>query len=344
MLLHHCLRICLCAAACSIGLESSSLTAAEPDRPLEWLTFRPDAAGAEASLQDTPADAIEPAGFTTFDVLPHDSPPATPLVSEPTALMLRPMPALDFRWEPASSGLGVKELSTGVQIPGIPFLANSPAVLSVNANLTDFDGIALGPFYRLSAGLDWQYQVSERLNWTFNLTPALATDFNNVSGDMLRIRASALAQIQDDPNLQWLFGVILTGREDIPILPAAGAVMWLDEETRLDLFFPRPRISKLIYHDPVREQWLYAGGELGGGTWAAQLPRGRKDAVSYRAYRLVFGVEFVPAGTRRPANQISGHSAYIETGLSFGRRIEFEHLPIVLRPNSTFYLGGGVRF
>lgn len=304
-------------------------------------TFAPTAHSAyEPELQDT--------GYSTLNLLPNELPPEAPTQrpAGPPAGASLLTAAFDARWEPKEDGLGVTELWVGVKKPlGMPLFGGPPPMVSFNFGMTDLRGSSLGEFFDFSIGINWIKPVNQQWTWLFSFKPGIATDFENTSSDMWRFRGNALAIYAVSPMTQWIFGVVATGRGDLPILPAVGLIWWPHEELKVDLTFPRPRITWPIACSGDREHWMYIGGELGGGTWAVGLPGGFEDELTYRTYRLAMGVEFLPAGARRPGAQpVTSDTAYVEIGLSFSREIELDQLGVTYEPDSVFYLGGGVQF
>lgn len=346
------------------GPLTGSSQAAQSDDELTWVTL--DRAGVQpVDHSETYGDSsdvgtatfntmdnrpLQDVGYSTgFDLLPQEFPPQPPASPkpepDPSVLDLIMKPAVDFRWEPKDDGFGVQEFWGGFQVPLVPaaeMFGPPPPMVAFNFGLTNLDGV--DEFYSFAVGLNWYRPVNRQWAWFFSLQPIIATDFDNTSGDMWRVKANAFAFYTVSPELQWSFGVLVTGRTDIPILPAVGVIWYPDDTTKFDITFPRPRIYKMLSGDGVREQWFYVGGELGGGTWAWELPGGFEDELTYRAYRLAFGVEFVPAGSKLPGASTSGESAYVEAGLSFGRELELERLGVTSDRDSVFYLGGGLRF
>ncbi|MBD3673920.1 MAG: hypothetical protein HUJ26_10390 [Planctomycetaceae bacterium] len=302
-------------------------------------TFAPASqANYEQDVQDT--------GYSTLDLLPNELPPQAPPqrpAGAPASLLTA---AFDARWEPKENGLGVTQLFIGVKKPlAMPLFGGPPPVVSFNFGMTDLRGSALGEFYDFSIGINWIKPVNQRWTWLFSLRPGIATDFENTSSDMWRFRGHALGIYAVSPMTQWIFGAVATGRADLPILPAVGLIWWPDENVKVDLTFPRPKISWPIATDGDREHWMYLGGELGGGTWAVGLPGGVNDTLTYRTYRIALGIEFLPAGARRPGAQpVTSDTAYVELGVSSGRELEFDELGSSFDRDSVFYLGGGVQF
>lgn len=304
-------------------------------------TFAPSAhSDSEEEIQDT--------GYSTLDLLPNELPPEVASQRPAGRPVSAPLltAAFDARWEPKDGGLGVTEIAIGVKQPvGMPMFGGPPPVVSFNFGMTDLRGSTLGEFYDFSIGLSWIKPVSQQWMWLFAFKPGIATDFENTSSDMWRFRGNALAIYSVSPMTQWIFGAVATGRGDLPILPAVGLIWWPHDQLKVDLTFPRPRITWPIATDGGREHWMYIGGELGGGTWAVGLPGGFEDELTYRTYRLAMGIEFLPAGARRPGGQpVTSDTAYVEVGLSFSREIELDQFGGSFEPDSVFYMGGGVQF
>lgn len=291
---------------------------------------------------------LQDVGYSTgFDLLPQEFPPETPVLPkpEPSILDLIMKPGADFRWEPKKHGFGVKEFWGGFQVPFVPAMkafGSPPPMIAVNAGYTDLQGI--DEFYTFSIGVNWYRPVNQQWAWYFSLQPMVATDFNNTSGNMWRVKANAFAFYTVNPELTWSFGVLVTGRNDIPVLPLIGVVWYPSETTKFDITFPRPRVYHMLSGDAQREQWFYVGGELGGGTWAYQSPGGFNDILTYRSYRFACGVEFVPAGSKLPGASVSGGRGYVEAGLAFSRNVSLDRLDVDMNKDNVFYLGGGVQF
>ena len=80
---------------------------------------------------------------------------------------------------------------------------------------------------------------------------------------------------------QFTFGAIATGREDIPVIPAAGAVWSPTPKIRCDLMMPRPRVSVLLADTGKFQHRLYIGGSMSGGTWAFRRASALDDRCSW---------------------------------------------------------------
>ena len=325
-----CLLICALSAFTPCAADGQTQQQWDPNQDFLSLAF--------------PEEELEKVGYSTIDLLPDEATAGVPPKKSgrpPGSLFST---AFDTRWEPASGGIEVQEFSGMLRVYLPPIFGPPPPSISLNGGLTRLDGISVGNLYTLSVGVNWIRPVNDRWTWMFGITPSIATDWENTSGDMWRIRGNAFAFYSPRDDLQWIFGAVVTGRSDLPALPAIGLIWWPDDQSKLELTFPRPRYSRLIGLSADQETWGYLGAELGGGTWAVELPGGVEDELTYRAWRIVLGMEFVSPGAKRPGARGSGSSGYVEAGVSLGREIEFERTPGTLSPTEAFYIGGGVRF
>lgn len=291
------------------------------------------------------SEPLEPVGYATVDLLPEEAVSGETLESFAPPRRSFVSAAFDVRWEPETGGFETREYWSQLKLTLPPVFGPPPPSLSFTVGQTELGGIGLPELYTLSLGVNWIRPVNDRWSWMFNFTPTVATDFENTSSDMWRFRGNAFAFYTPREDTQWIFGAVVTGRRDLPALPAVGLVWWPDERSKLDLTFPQPRYSRRLAESGNHEWWGYVGSNLGGGTWAVELPGGVDDELTYRAWRLVVGMESVPPGSKAPGSRgSSGISSYLEAGISLGREIEFERSPNTLTPDDVFYVGGGIRF
>jgi hypothetical protein len=118
--------------------------------------------------------------------------------------------------------------------------------------------------------------------------------------------------------LQLAGGFVYLGRQDITALPAAGFIWTPTDDVKFDIMFPKPRIGYRYSHNEERERWVYATGELGGGSWAFQRTNGQDDVATYSDYQLLLGIE-----NKTPA----ALSWQFEAGYVFSRRLEYLSTP-----------------
>lgn len=190
---------------------------------------------------------------------------------------------------------------------GFHFL-NAPAAIDLPSELYDFS-------FDTTAYLP----INDR--WTVQLTatPSLFSDLK-ASKNAFRMVGRGLVYYRWSQELQLAGGFIYLGRKDITALPAAGLIWTPNDDVKFDIMFPRPRIGYRYSHNEVRERWVYATGELGGGSWAVQRAGGNDDVATYRDYQLLLGIE-----NKAP----SAVSWQFEAGYAFSRKLEYLSSPVV---------------
>ena len=67
---------------------------------------------------------------------------------------------------------------------------------------------------------------------------------------------------------------MVTGRENIPILPAAGVIWDASPKVRWNLMLPNPRLMFLLSEREEKQNWLYLGGGFAGGVAGWGVPGG----------------------------------------------------------------------
>lgn len=196
--------------------------------------------------------------------------------------------------------------------------ASQGATANMNIHLLSGPGVvALPPrLYDFELG----YQIRNSLTDTFSYEcfamVGIYSDFEDSARDGVRFPAHAVAMFHPGPRADWVFGVDYLGRDDIKVLPVAGFV-WHDParpELRYEMVFPRPRIDLTL----SSQSRLYCSGLLGGGTWDIEFPDNSNDVMTYRDYKLAFGLEQAES---------DGDLSSWEMGWVFSRKLEFRDRP-----------------
>lgn len=261
--------------------------------------------------------------------------------AEEIAKLMRPR--LDFaaEWSPAAGDFSIASYDARVSVPTYPFFGPPPPLINAGFSLTDLDAPLAydlpDELYDVSLGAAWIRKLGDR--WTLRLTAsaAYASDGNNNSSDAWQFRGGVFGLFQQTEQWQWVVGALASGRNDLPVIPAAGAVWEPRRDLRVDLLLPRPRVSWLVYERPQRQQWLYFQGGFTGGTWAYERPSGADDVLTYREWRLVLGWESV--APKKPGQFISLDPKFgAEVGYAFGREFEFESGLPDIDPDSSVLL------
>ena len=220
--------------------------------------------------------------------------------------------------------LGIGTLEAGV-VFGVPLLRPSTPLLITPRFAVNF--------LDRPAGLDlpsevYDAEVSFRHirkfgegPWAMNVAVTLGqySDFESSDGDAFRVTGQAFAIYESSPAWTWVFGIVYLNREDLALIPAAGAIYKPNEDFKVDAILPRPRISWRLpggrFHDGAA-RWVYLGGEFGGGIWSIDRSATvGQDLLTYNDYRLLVGIE------KKGDLGVINHS--LEFGYVFGRELEF---------------------
>ena len=264
---------------------------------------------------------------------------------------LRKLMRPDFRfateWQAETNDVGISSYDAGVSIPSYPFFGPPPPFFSPGFAYTKVDSpSALGlpdDLYETQLGFAWMRRWNDRWMLRFMAGTSFATDGQNVSSDAWRFRGGAFAIYKRSSVWTWTFGAIALGRNDLPVLPAVGAIYQPNRSTRFDLIMPRPRVSFLLVDNGPRQQWGYLGAGLNGTTWGAERADGVDDQLTYGDVRLVLGWESTP--TPEPGVPFTrGRKLGAEIGYVFSRDFEWEYDESKIRLDDTFMLRGSVSF
>ncbi len=162
--------------------------------------------------------------------------------------------------------------------------------------------------------LRWPIVFSPSLTLDTGITPGLYSDFEASDSDAFRLGARVAGVWQYSPVLQIVAGIAYLDRVDVDWLPIGGIIYTPSPDVLVELLSPKAKIARRIYVMNGCEQWVYLGGEFGGGSWSIQRASGRQDVVSYYDLRIFSGFEGkLPGGT----------SWYVEAGFVFNRNLEY---------------------
>jgi hypothetical protein len=170
--------------------------------------------------------------------------------------------------------------------------------------------------YDFELGYQVRNSLSDLFSYEWSAMVGVYSDFEDSARDGVRFPSHAVGMFHPGPRMDWVFGVDYLGRDDIKILPVAGFV-WHDPlrpEVRYEMVFPRPRIDLTL----STHSRIYCRGLLGGGTWDIEFPDDGNDVVTYRDYKLLFGIE---------QSDSDGDLSGWELGWVFGRNVEFRDRP-----------------
>ena len=238
---------------------------------------------------------------------------------------MRPVIAFRSEWL-TSSDFKLSTYDLSASVPTYPFFGPPPPMIRGGFAYTDLiDADAFGlpaNLFEYTVGLSWIRPINERWMVRSMLGVALATDNMNMTSDAWQFRGGVFAVYEPDERWQWVFGAIAIGRNDLPVVPAVGVIWSPEPDRKIDLTFPKPKISMLISDDGSRQQWGHIGMGLGGGTWAFERADRTNDQLTYGDWRVVAGWESLPApleGKRFTPGRMLG----VEIGYVFSRDVEF---------------------
>ncbi len=184
-----------------------------------------------------------------------------------------------------------------------------------------------------------RFQFNNDIMVDVMLSPSWYTDFSNKGVQSFRMPWHLVTYYTIEEDWYWVTGVTDLARDDIKYLPVLGTVYAPKEgDVRLDLVFPRPKISRKFAQSQKVENgltfkgssyWLTLSGELGGGSWAISRENRAYDVVTYRDYRLVAGLE-----SRRTNGQITR----LEGGWILGRSVDYRTNIGNYNPSDTFMI------
>ncbi len=257
----------------------------------------------------------------------------------------RPPVGFQAEWI-GDSQFGLATAKVDTTLPLLMF-GTPPPLVKVGFSYTDlFAAESFGlpaNLYEYSVGLAWVRPINDRWTVRTMLGVGLATDNENNSSDGWQFRGGVFAMLKRSEQLTWTFGGVATGRDDLPVIPAVGAVWMPNPCTRVDLLFPQPRINRLIIDDGSRQQWAYFGFGINGKTWGYEQPGMIDDRLTYKDVRMVVGWEARPAASAGLPFAI-GRTTKLELGYVFSREFKFENETRVEALSDGLMLGVTTKF
>ena len=258
-------------------------------------------------------------------------------------------PRFQYAWIPDSRGaqdLAQQEIDFSVVFAFPNFLnTERPIYVAPSFGLNLLQGAgSVGLPNQVYSGvieLQWQTDPQERFNVDLGLGIGVHSDFKNLTGDSIRLTGHAFFNLGINEDTTFRGGVVYYDRLDLKMLPAIGLLWQPHPEARIDLFFPRPRISQYFTTINNYDAWWYYGAEYGGGSWTMQQDGGGKTQTDINDIRLTTGFEFGLAEQLRHGE----HIGFIEAGLVFNRKVVFRDTPQKnFDPGTTVMLRAGIGY
>lgn len=169
-----------------------------------------------------------------------------------------------------------------------------------------------------------------------NFTVGVYSDFDHLDSDSLRFMGKLIGWSRINSYMISKIGVEYLDRVDVKLLPAFGIYATPNPDTKLDLYFPRSKLSHRIPNFNDYEGWAYIGAEYGGGSWTIERADGTDDQVDINDVRAFMGLEWM--GPRR----VTG---FFEAGYVFERELVYKsNQDLTLDLEDTFMIRSGLAF
>ena len=189
----------------------------------------------------------------------------------------------------------------------------------------DPDNNADMPNIAFSAFLDtgWQSDPARIFGAELGVRVGMFSDFDAVSTNSLRIMGRGIGRVRLTPQATVKLGVMYLDRNRVKVLPAGGILWQPNPATRLDLFFPEPKLSSYLTTLGNVDTWWYVAGYYGGGNWTVRREDGTKDRVDINDIRIVLGLEWGRNEMMRDGRRVG----FLEFGYVFDRELIYRQQP-----------------
>ncbi len=300
--------------------------------------------GQLASHPDSSAEILQAPGQT--DVAPASPVPTEPQLPPGVRNGVFQRVLFDATWlaPGGADGMGSNDLQLQA-IFALPCpTRDSPLVITPGFAVHYLEGpqnVDLPP--RLHEGymqFRWLSQVTPQLGLDLAITPGVYSDFEQESGKAFRLTGHTAAAWTWNEQMKIALGAAyLDMPSDTNIIPVGGLIWTPNDDLKLDLVFPHPRISRRIYwggyENADTQDWAYVAGEFTNDAWAMQQTNGTDCQVSLRDYRFILGLE---------RKVLGGLNSRFEVGYVFGRRIRYTSGTPDFHPSDTVMLRGGLTY
>jgi hypothetical protein len=238
------------------------------------------------------------------------------------------------------NGFGINDVLVQATF-GFPFFTReNPLVVTPAFEIQMLDGPtapSLPPeLYDASISFLHIRKFSDTFSMHFGATPGVHSDFQKSSSEAVRVPARLLGVWEWRPNTQLILGALYLARDDVNFLPAGGIIWTPNDDTRLELIFPRPRYAQRFFYAGDIEWWWYVAGEFGGGSYAVRDAAGfGSNVITLSDLRAILGLERRVTG---------GINSRIELGYVFARKVEFQETLPTFEADPTLLVRGGLSY
>lgn len=195
--------------------------------------------------------------------------------------------------------------------------------------------------YSALVDLSWMSPPDHRIGSEFSFAAGVYSDFSRVEHQSVRYTGVGLGWVKLSPNLTFKIGAEYLDRVNVHLLPAIGLFWQPNPDTRLDIYFPRPKLARRLSQLGNTEVWFYGRGEYGGGSWTIERASPTNglsgfDQVDINDTRVALGFEW---------KTLSNTTGFLEAGYVFDRELVYRYgTPGKYGLKDTFMLSAGWAF
>jgi hypothetical protein len=241
-------------------------------------------------------------------------------------------------------GLGIIDIGLDT-VFAWPILANpNPVFITPGFTYHSWNGPASGNFagspdlppnaYDAYLDTSWHPQITSWFSADLDVRVGVYSDFHAINSDSIRILGRGLGIITFSPQWQVAAGIWYLNRLTVQLLPAGGVIWTPNQDTRLSILFPNPKLSKRLLTIGNTDFWGYLAGEYGGGRWSIRRADGSTDLVELNDIRALAGFEWFSLG---------GIRGNAEIGYVFDRHIIYRS-GTKAHPSDTVLFRGGLTY
>lgn len=241
-------------------------------------------------------------------------------------------------------GLGITDVGLDTVFAWPLFKIMNPVFITPGFTYHSWNGPASGNFagnpdlppnaYDAYLDTSWHPQLTSWFSADLDVRVGVYSDFHSINGDSVRVLGRGLGIVTFSPQWQVAAGIWYLNRLTVQILPAGGVIWTPNQDTRLAILFPNPKLSRRVITLGNTDVWGYLAGEYGGGRWTVRRADGSNDLIELNDLRALAGVEWF---------MLSGLRGNMEIGYVFDRHIIYRSGPKA-HPSDTVLFRGGVTY
>ncbi len=261
-------------------------------------------------------------------------------------------PRIRYTWLYPNSGdreFGSNDIDTSVTLTVPNFLwSGRPLFLTPAFGLHFWDGpkppvMSDLPSKAYDAYLDfgWSSDPARIIGGELGFRMGVYSDFNTIASESIRFQGLAQLHLQMTPTVRLTGGILYLNRIKYDWFPTLGVLWEPNSRTKLDFYFPRPKLSTYLTTIGNYDVWGYFGAEYGGGWWLIEHPDGLNDQIDINDVRLFLGVEWGQQSLMKTGRRI----AFIEAGWVTEREIIYLNRPAdSVTLSDTFMIRAGIGY